>query len=501
MDVITSLAMGFSVALTTTNLFFCLIGVCLGTLIGILPGIGPGATLALLLPMTFGMNPTSAMIMMAGIYYGAMYGGSTTSILVSIPGEASSVMTCIDGYQMARKGRAGPALAMAAIASFVAGTLSVIAMMLVAVPLADFAIQFGPPEYFALMVWGLSAVAYLGEASLAKALLMAALGVFISTIGVDIVTGTDRFTYDIAELLDGIDFLILIIGFFAVSEVLLTLEKEEGVDLFEFPRKLRELWPSAEDLRYSTGPVLRGTLIGFLIGVLPGTGPTIASFLSYGMERRVCKRKELLGTGAVEGVAAPEGANNAAATGALVPLLSLGIPGSGVAAIMLGALVLMNVKPGPLLLQENPALVWGVIASMYIGNFLLLILNLPLVPLLAQILRIPYFILYPLILLFSFIGVYSVNGSLFDLYLLLLFGILGYVLRKMKFPLAPAVLGIVLGPMMEVALRQSMILSHGSWMIFLTQPISAVLLIALVLMLLSGNIRKGVARVIKSPRR
>lgn len=490
--------MGFSVALSPINLLFCLFGVTFGTLIGILPGIGPAATLALLLPMTFGMNPTSAMIMMAGIYYGAMYGGSTTSILVSIPGESSSVMTCLDGYQMARKGRAGPALAMAAISSFVAGTFSVVAMMLVAAPLADFAIKFGPPEFFALMLWGLSAVAYLGGDSLLKALLMGAFGVFISTIGVDIVTGTDRFTYNQAELLDGIDFLILIIGFFAVSEVFLTLEKESGVEIFKVPRRLRELWPNKQDLKYSYLPICRGTMIGFLIGVLPGAGPSIASFLAYGLEKRFSRRKELLGTGIIEGVASPEGANNAAATGALVPLLSLGIPGSGVAAIMLGALILMNVRPGPMLFKEHPDLVWGVIASMYIGNLILLILNLPMVPILAQILRIPYYILYPLILLFSFIGVYSVNNSLFDLYLLLLFGILGYILRKMDFPMAPAILGIVLGPMMELALRQALILSHGSWMIFFTQPISAFLLISLFLMFLSGYIRRSLRWIINS---
>ncbi len=500
MDVIASLTMGFAVALTPTNLLFCFIGVSLGTLIGLLPGIGPAATLSLLLPMTFGMNPTSALILMAGIYYGAMYGGSTTSILVSIPGEASSVMTCIDGYQMARTGKAGPALAIAAIASFIAGTLSVVAMTFVSAPLADFAINIGPPEYFAMMVWGLSAVAYVGEESLSKALLMAALGIFISTIGVDVVTGADRFSYDIAELLDGIDFLILIVGFFAVSEVLLTLEKESGVDIFEFPRKLRELWPSREDLRNSYASIFRGTILGFLIGVA-FCGPSIASFLAYGVEKRASKRKELLGSGVIDGVAAPEAANNSAATAALIPLLSLGIPGSGVAAIILGALVLMNVKPGPLLFQEHPDLVWGVIASMYIGNVMLLILNLPMVPVLAQILRIPYYILYPLILLLTFIGVFSINGSLFDLYMLLLFGVLGYALRKMKFPVAPAVLGIVLGPMMEVALRQSMILSHGSWMIFLTQPISGFLLVTLVLMFLSGYIRKGIARITKGRNR
>jgi putative tricarboxylic transport membrane protein len=500
MDLLTGMKMGFAVAVMPQNMLYCLFGVTLGTLIGILPGIGPAATLALLLPMTFGMNPASAMIMMAGIYYGAMYGGSTTSILLSIPGESSSVMTCLDGYQMAKKGRAGPALAIAAISSFIAGTFGVVMLMLVAVPLADSALKFGPPEFFALMLWGLSAVAYLSEKSLLKALIMAAFGVFVSTIGVDIVSGTDRFTYDQAEILDGIDFLILIVGFFAVSEVLLSIEKEGKAEIFQAPRKMRELMPSKQDLRDSSGAIARGTLTGFLLGIIPGVGPSVASFLAYGLEKRFAKRKDLIGTGAIEGVASPEGANNAAATAALIPLLCLGIPSSGVAAIMLGALILNNVRPGPMLLQEHPDLVWGVIGSMYIGNVVLLILNLPMVPFLAQILRVPYYILYPLILLLSFVGVYSVNNSLFDIYLLLFFGIMGYGLRKMDFPMAPAILGIVLGPRMEFALRQSLILSHGSWTIFFTEPICAVLLVGLFLMLVSRPLRKWIGWTLRRRR-
>ncbi len=499
MDLLANLQMGFSVALMPMNLLYCLFGVTLGTLIGILPGIGPAATLALLLPMTFGMNPASALIMMAGIYYGAMYGGSTTSILLSIPGESSSVMTCLDGYQMAKQGRAGAALAIAAIASFVAGTFGVVMLMLVAVPLADSALKFGPPEFFALMLWGLSAVAYLSERSLVKALIMAAFGVFVSVIGVDIVTGTERFTYDQAEILDGIDFLILIVGFFAVSEVLLSLEKDETAEIFQAPGTLRELMPSRQDLVDSIGATARGTISGFLLGVLPGVGPSVASFLAYGLEKRFGKRRELVGSGAIEGVASPEAANNSAATAALVPLLCLGIPSSGVSAIMLGALILNNVRPGPMLLQEHPDVVWGVIGSMYIGNVVLLILNLPMVPLLAQILRIPYYILYPVILLFTFVGVYSVNSSLFDIYLLLFFGVLGYFLRRLDYPVAPAILGIVLGPRLELALRQSLILSHGSWTIFVTEPISAVLLAALVLMLISGHLRSLYRWVIRRP--
>lgn len=484
-----NLLMGFSVALLPVNLLFCTFGVILGTLIGILPGIGPGATLAMLLPLTFGMNPTSAMIMMAGIYYGAMYGGSTTSILLSIPGEASSVMTCLDGYQMARKGRAGPALGMAAISSFIAGTLSIVAMMLIAIPLASYALRFGPAEYFSLMLWGLSAVAYFQSKSLKKGIIMAAFGIFVSTIGVDILTGVGRFTYDVSEVLDGIDFLIMIMGFFAISEVLLTLETESGREVFRVPLKLRELFPNKQDYKESFGPICRGTVVGFLIGVLPGTGPSIASFLAYGLEKKFSKRAKELGTGIIGGVASPEGANNAAATGALVPLLSLGIPGSGVAAIMLGALIMMKVRPGPFLFQEHPDLVWGIIASMYIGNIMLLIINLPFVPFLAQILRIPYYILYPFILLFSFVGVYSIDYSLFDLWLLLIFGILGYFFRKLDFPVVAAVLGIVLGPMMELALRQSLILSRGDWTIFLTEPISAFLLALLFLTLSSRYIK------------
>ena len=483
MDILTSLMQGFSVALTPTHLLFCAIGVVTGTLIGILPGIGPGATLALLLPFTFGMPPTSTLIMMAGIYYGAMYGGSTTSILVNIPGEAASIVTCFDGYQLARQGRAGAALGMAAIASFIAGTISVAGLMLLALPLSEFGLRFGPPEYCVLMLVALTAVGLIGGGSVLKSLIMAALGLLVSVIGMDILTGRARLTFGAVELMEGVSFVIAVLGLFAMAEILLTVSEPARGAVYRSPRRLRDLFPTAADLKVSSGPIARGTFLGFIVGVLPGTGATIASFISYGLERRLAKEPERFGKGAIEGVAGPEAANNAAAGGALVPLLALGIPGSGSAAVILGAMILAGIRPGPFLFSEQPDLVWGLIASMYVGNVLLLIINLPLVPLFASLLRFPYYVLYPVILVLCVVGGYSLNGAFFDLWLLFGFGLAGFFLRKLDFPPAPAILGVVLGPLIESTLRQSLTMSQGRWDIFISRPISAALVLVLALIL------------------
>jgi putative tricarboxylic transport membrane protein len=484
MDILTSLMHGFSVALTPTHLLFCAIGVVTGTLIGILPGIGPGATLALLLPFTFGMPATSTLIMMAGIYYGAMYGGSTTSILVNIPGEAASIVTCFDGYQLARQGRAGAALGMAAIASFIAGTVSVAGLMLLAVPLSEFGLRFGPPEYCVLMLVALTAVGLIGGGSVLKSLIMAALGLLVSVVGMDILTGRTRLTFGMVELMEGVSFVIAVLGLFAMAEILLTVSEPARGAVYRAPRRLRELFPTLADLKISSAPIARGTLLGFIIGVLPGAGATIASFVSYGLERRLAAQPERFGKGAIEGVAGPEAANNAAAGGALVPLLALGIPGSGSAAVILGAMILAGIRPGPFLFRDQPDLVWGLIASMYVGNALLFIINLPLVPLLASLLRFPYYVLYPVILVLCVVGGYSLNGAYFDLWLLFGFGLAGFFLRKLDFPPAPAILGVVLGPLIESTLRQSLTMSQGRWDIFVARPISAALVAVLALILL-----------------
>ena len=484
MEILSGLMQGFAVALEPVNLFWCFAGVLLGTVVGILPGLGPPATIAMLLPLTFQMNPASAMIMLAGIYYGAKYGGSTTSILLNVPGESASVVTCLDGYQMARKGRAGPALGIAAIASFIAGTVGVLGLMLVAPPLAKFALSFSSPEYFALMSLGLAMVVLLAGRSMAKALLAALVGLWIATIGTDLFSSTSRFAFGRMELLSGIDFVVVAIGVFALGEVLSNMEEREEAKLLPVPKGLRNLLPTLQDMKDCRFAFANGSIVGFLVGVLPGAGSTIASFLSYGIEKAVSRRRDQFGNGVVEGVAAPEGANNSETGGALVPLLTLGIPGSGTTAILLAALVLWGFKPGPLFIPEHPALFWGLVASMYIGNVMLLVLNLPLVPLFAQVLRLPVYVLYPLILGVSIVGVYTVSGSMFDLALLIVFGLLGYLMRKLDFPSAPLVLGLVLGAGMERALRQSLMMSEGSLSILVSRPISAVLLSLAVLILL-----------------
>jgi len=485
MDILSNLLAGFRVALLPSNLLFCLIGVTVGTVVGILPGIGTTAAVSILLPLTFRMDPTTGMIMLAGIYYGTKYGGSTTSILVNTPGESSSVVTCIDGYQMALQGRAGPALGIAAIASFIAGTLGLVGLVLLGPLLTAVALSFGPPEYFSLMAMGLTTVAFLAGRSMTKALLTTVLGLLLSTVGFDIFTGKLRFAYGLSDLADGISFVTVATGLFAVGEVLSNVGRPASESIFHVSSRLRDLLPSGQDMRDCIGSFIRGTLVGFVIGVLPGAGSSISSFLSYGLEKRYSAHPERFGKGAIEGVAGPEGANNADTAGAMVPMLSLGLPGSGGTAVLLGALILYGIQPGPLLFQEHPKLVWGLIASMYVGNVMLLILNLPLVPLFASILRLPYRFLYPLILGFCAVGVYSVRQSTTDLWLLSFFGLVGYLFRVYDYPSAPLVLGLVLGPLIERALRQSMVLSQGNPMIFFTRPISASLIIISIFLLIA----------------
>jgi len=483
-EILAGLMQGFAVALQPANLLWCLVGVVLGTVVGILPGLGPPATIAMLLPLTFLMNPAGAMIMLAGIYYGAKYGGSTTSILLNVPGESASVVTCLDGYPMALQGRAGAALGIAAIASFIAGTVGVLGLMLVAPPLAKIALSFSSPEYFALMALGLAMVVLLAGRSMMKALLAMLVGLWIAGIGTDPFSTTSRFTFGRMELLSGVDFVVVAIGVFAIGEVLANMEAREETQLLPVPKGLRNLLPTVQDLKDCRFAFANGSVVGFLIGVLPGAGSTIASFISYGLEKAVSRRRDRFGTGVVEGVAAPEGANNSETGGALVPLLTLGIPGSGTTAVLLAALVLWGFKPGPLFIPENPALFWGLVASMYIGNVMLLVLNLPLVPVFAQVLRAPVFVLYPVIFGISIVGVYSTSGSLFDVALLAAFGLLGYVMRKLDYPAAPLILGLVLGAAMERALRQSLMMSEGSLSILVARPISAVMLSLALLILL-----------------
>lgn len=490
MDALGNLLLGFSVALTPINLFWCLVGVILGTTVGVLPGLGPAATIAMLLPLTLKMDHTTAIIALAGIFYGARYGGSTTSILLNIPGESSSVVTCLDGYQLARQGRAGAALGISAIASFIAGTIGVLGLMLVAPPLARFALRFAPPEYFALMVLGLAMVVFLAGESMIKALLAMLVGLWISTIGTDLFTAESRFTFGQMKLLGGVDFISATVGIFALGEVLVNLESRGGAEIFKLAKGLKNLLPTFRDLKDCRFAFLNGSIVGFLVGALPGAGATVASFLSYGLEKAFSRHPQKFGTGVIEGVAAPEAANNADAGGALVPLLTLGIPGGNTTAILLGGLILWGYKPGPLLIQEHPELFWGLVASMYIGNVLLLVLNLPLVPLFAQILRLPYYVLYPLILGISVVGVYSVNNSLFDVWVMGLFGLLGYLMRKLNFPAAALILGMVLGDALERALRQSLMMSQGDLSILIARPISGTLLFLAALILCLPALRK-----------
>src|SRR5499427_3857487 len=484
MDVAAGLLHGFAVALQPGNVFWCFVGCLLGTIVGILPGLGPPATIAMLLPLTFAMNPAGGIIMMAGIYYGAKYGGSTTSILLNIPGESSSVVTCLDGYQMARKGRAGAALGIAAIASFVAGTVGVVGLTLIAPPVAAFALSFSSPENFALMCLGLALVVLLSGQSLIKGMLSMLLGLWLSSIGTDLFTAQARFIFGQAALLGPIDVMVFAIGVFAIAEVLSSIEAGDDAKVLPVPRGLRNLLPNMAELKACRFAFLNGSVTGFLLGCLPGAGATISSFIAYGIEKAVSKHPEQFGQGAPEGVAAPEGANNADTGGALVPLLTLGIPGGSSTAIMLSALVLWGVKPGPLMMLESPDVFWGLVCSMYLGNVMLLILNLPLVPLFAQILRLSAYILFPLILGISLVGAYGGAGGLFDLGLVVGFGLLGYIMVKLKFPTAPLILGFVLGKPMEQALRQSLMMSQGDLVSLVERPISAIMLTVAVLILL-----------------
>ena len=475
MEIIHNMIFGFSVALQPTSLLMCFIGVLLGTLVGVLPGLGPVAAMSLLLPTTYNVNPVGAIIMLAGIYYGAMYGGSTTSILLNIPGEAASVVTCLDGYQMARQGRAGPALGISAMGSFIGGTVSVAGLMLVAPPLAEVALQFGPPEYFSLMIMGVIMLTFLAGDSMPKALCMAALGIFLGCIGMDILSGTERFTLDIPILIDGVGLVPVAMGLFGISEVLLNVEISLKRDIFK--TSLKGVLPNLEDWKQSLWPIIRGSVLGFFLGILPGGGGVIASFTSYAVEKRFSRHPERFGHGAIEGVAGPETANNAGTGGAFIPLLTLGLPSNAVMAILLGAMLIYGMQPGPMLIKAHPELFWGAITSMYIGNAMLLVLNLPLIGLWVKILKIPYRLLFPLILLFCLVGAYSLNNNTAEMAMMVVFGVLGYLLRKFKYPLAPAILALVLGPMLEKALRQSLLMSVGSGWIFVTRPISLVTLL------------------------
>ena len=483
MDLLSNLALGFGVALTPVNLVYCFLGVLIGTLVGVLPGIGPVAAMSLLLPVTFNASPEAGIIMLAGIYYGSMYGGSTTAILVNIPGEAASVVTCLDGHQMARQGRAGPALGMAALGSFIAGTVAVIGLMLVAPALARFAVKFGPAEYFSLMILGLSILAYLSHGSLIKALIMACFGIVLGLVGLDSITGAPRLTFDRMEFIDGIGLVPVVMGLFGVAEILVNLEQKLTRELVT--SRISNLLPSREDWRESAGPLARGSAIGFLLGILPGGGAVISSFLSYGIEKRLSRTPEKFGKGAIAGVAGPEAANNAAASSGFIPLMTLGIPPNVVMALLLGAFIVHGLQPGPLLVTQNPGLFWGIVASMYIGNLMLLVLNLPLIGMWVQVLKVPYKILFPLILLFCLIGVYATSNAIFDLYVMIAFGVLGYLMRKFGYEPAPLVLAFVLGPMLENNLRKSLILSDGSFWFFVERPISVTCLLLALLVLLS----------------
>jgi putative tricarboxylic transport membrane protein len=480
-DLFNGVLTGFGVALTPINILFCFIGVLIGTLVGVLPGVGPTAAMSLLLPTTFRISPVSAIIMLAGIYYGAMYGGSTTSILVNIPGESSSVITCVDGYQMARQGRAGAALGMSALGSFIAGTFSIIVLMLVAPPLAEMGLKFGPPEYFSFMLLGLTILTFLSSGPMCKTLLMAGVGLFLGTIGLDNLTGSPRFTFNIVTLSDGLGLVPVVMGLFGIGEVLSNLEVEIKQEVFT--KKVTHLLPTLQDWIESKWPIVRGSFIGFFIGVLPGGSATLASFVSYAIERRCSKTPEKFGTGMIAGVAGPESANNSASGGAFVPLMTLGIPTSPVMAILLGTLIIHGVQVGPMLIHEHPDLFWGVVTSMYVGNVLLLILNLPLIPLWVLILRVPYSILFPLILLFCLIGCYSLNNNAGDMLVMIIFGIIGYLMRKYKYDLPPMVLAFVLSPIMEKSLRRSLLISNGSPLIFLQRPISIGAIILVIFLL------------------
>ena len=492
MDLLSNLGIGLMAAVTAQNLLYCLIGCLLGTLIGVLPGIGPVATIAMLLPVTYALPPVAALIMLAGIYYGAQYGGSTTSILVNLPGEASSAVTCIDGYQMALQGRAGAALSIAALGSFFAGCVGTLLLAAFAQPMTELALKFGPAEYFSLMILGLIGAVVLAHGSLLKAITMIILGLLLGLVGTDVNSGMARFSFGIPELTDGLGTAQIAMGVFGFAEILINLEKQEGARNL-LAEKIARMWPTKQEAKDSAPAVVRGTIIGCLLGILPGGGALLASFAAYGLEKKVSKHPEQFGKGAIQGVAGPESANNAAAQTSFIPLLTLGIPPNAVMALMVGAMTIHNIQPGPQVMTSNPTLFWGLIVSMWIGNLMLVVLNLPLIGMWIKLLTVPYRMLYPAILLFCCIGVYSLSNSVFDVYMTALFGFMGYVFIKLECEPAPLMLGFVLGPMMEENLRRAMLLSRGDPMTFFTRPISLGLLLAaggLLLLIVAPTLRK-----------
>ncbi|MBY0340626.1 MAG: tripartite tricarboxylate transporter permease [Rhodocyclaceae bacterium] len=491
MELISNLGMGFDTALTLTNLLYCLIGVFLGTAIGVLPGLGPTATIAMLLPVTFGLPPVSALIMLSGIYYGSQYGGSTTAILVNLPGEAASVVTSLDGYQMARNGQAGKALAAAAIGSFFAGTVATVLIALFAPPLADIALKFGPSEYFSLMVLGLVVAVVLAQGSLLHAIGMVILGLLFGLIGTDVNSGMARFTFDLPELADGISFVVIAMGMFGLGEIISNIEHESTRSVMV--KKIEGLMPTRNDLKRIAAPILRGTALGSALGILPGSGNILGAFAAYSIEKKISKNKDQFGKGAIEGVAAPESANNAGAQTSFIPMLTLGIPSNPVMALMIGAMILQGIQPGPSVITEQPALFWGIIASMWIGNFFLIVLNLPMIGLWVRMIMVPYPLLFPAILSFCCIGVFSLNNATFDIYLIAISGVLGYIFGKLKCEPAPLLLGFILGPLMEEYLRRALVLSRGDATVFLTRPISATMLalsLVAIVIVLAPAVRK-----------
>jgi TctA family transporter len=476
MELFNNLILGFGVAITPINLLYALIGVLLGTLIGVLPGVGPVATIAMLLPITFNLNPVSALIMLAGIYYGAQYGGSTTAILVNIPGESSSVVTCLDGYQMARQGRAGPALAIAAIGSFFAGCVATLLIAVAAPPLAELALKFGPSEYFSLMVFGLIAATVLARGSLIKAIAMVVFGLLLGLVGTDVNSGVLRFTFGIPELSDGIGFVVVAMGMFGTAEIISNLDLKDKREVFL--SKVTHLYPTKEDLKRSWASILRGTALGSCLGILPGGGALLASFGAYTLEKKISSHPEQFGKGAIEGVAGPESANNAGAQTSFIPMLTLGIPGNAVMALMIGALMIQGIAPGPQVMNEKPQLFWGLIASMWVGNLMLVVLNLPMIGMWVKLLTVPYRYLFPSILVFMAIGVFSLSNNPFDVLIMAVFGVLGYICVKLECEPAPMILGFILGPLMEENLRRAMLLSRGDPFVFFQKPISLGFMIA-----------------------
>ncbi|MBI5605702.1 MAG: tripartite tricarboxylate transporter permease [Deltaproteobacteria bacterium] len=495
MDIVHNILYGFSIVLQPGSLLFCFLGVLIGTLIGVLPGIGPSATVAILLPVSIGMSAADAMILLAGIYYGSMYGGSTTSILVNIPGESASVVTCIDGYQMARQGRAGVALGMSAFGSFIGGTIGVLGLMLLAPPLAEFALQFGPPEYFAMILCGFSILIYIGSGSRLKALLIIFLGLFLGQIGNDLVTGESRFTFGNLTLMDGVPLVPMVMGLFGIAEVLTNLEST--FERILFTTRVKNLLPNLADWKASLGPIGRGTILGFFLGLLPGGSATLSSFASYAVEKRISKHPEQFGKGAIEGVAGPETANNAATSSAFIPMLTLGIPANPVMALVLAALLCHGLQPGPLLLTKSPDVFWAIITSMYVGNVMLVVLNLPLIAIWVKLLKVPYAVLFPLILLFCLIGSYSTSSNYQEIMIMTIFGVIGYLMRKFEYDPVPLVFAFILTPLLERAFRQSLAMSNGGFLIFLRPPIALVLMITafiLIALLVLPLIKKGLSK-------